>query len=93
MIARAADGGLRDALSLADQVLSLGADARVTADRVREALGLVPEDEYLTALDLVAEGRAGDVFGFVGRLAEAGVDFGLFSPASATRSARCSPWR
>jgi DNA polymerase-3 subunit gamma/tau len=78
MIARAADGGLRDALSLADQVLSLGADARVTADRVREALGLVPEDEYLTALDLVAEGRAGDVFGFVGRLAEAGVDFGLF---------------
>jgi DNA polymerase-3 subunit gamma/tau len=42
MIARAADGGLRDALSLADQVLSLGADARVTADRVREALGLVP---------------------------------------------------
>jgi len=78
MIARAADGGLRDALSLADQVLSLGADARVTAERVREALGLVPEDEYLTALDLVAEGRAGDVFAFVGRLAEAGVDFGLF---------------
>src|SRR5213079_2808067 len=28
MIARAADGGLRDALSLTDQVLSLGADAR-----------------------------------------------------------------
>src|SRR5881275_1007292 len=28
-IARAADGGLRDALSLADQVLSLGTDARV----------------------------------------------------------------
>jgi DNA polymerase-3 subunit gamma/tau len=78
MIARAADGGLRDALSLADQVLSLGADARVTADRVREALGLVPEDEYLAALDLVAEGRAGEVFAFVGRLAEAGVDFGLF---------------
>src|SRR5918994_1836981 len=45
MIARAADGGLRDALSLTDQVLSLGADARVTAERVAEALGLVPEDE------------------------------------------------
>src|SRR3982750_2764758 len=47
MIARAADGGLRDALSLTDQVLSLGDDARVTAERVAEALGLVPEDEYL----------------------------------------------
>src|SRR5215208_2546412 len=31
MIARAADGGLRDALSLTDQVLSLGAESEVTA--------------------------------------------------------------
>src|SRR5438552_5967514 len=46
MIARAADGSMRDALSLADQVLAMG-DGRVTAERVREALGLVPEDEFL----------------------------------------------
>ena len=78
MLARAADGGLRDALSLADQVISLGAEPEVTADRVREALGLVPEDEYLAMLDLVTEGRAGDVFAAVDRLAEAGVDFALF---------------
>ena len=77
-IARAADGGLRDALSLTDQVLSLGADARVTAERVREALGLVPEEEYVAVLDLVAERRAGDVFAQVARLAEGGVDFALF---------------
>src|SRR5437763_16633064 len=44
MIARAADGSMRDALSLADQVLSMG-DGQVTIERVREALGLVPEDE------------------------------------------------
>ncbi|GLC26268.1 DNA polymerase III subunit gamma/tau [Roseisolibacter agri] len=78
MVARAADGGLRDALSLTDQVLSLGEDAHVTAARVQEALGLVPEDEYLAVLDLVAERRAGDVFGAVARLAEAGIDFSLF---------------
>jgi DNA polymerase-3 subunit gamma/tau len=78
MIARAADGGLRDALSLTDQVLSLGEDAHVTAARVQEALGLVPEDEYLAIIDLVAERRAGDVFGAVARLAEAGIDFSLF---------------
>src|SRR5256886_1827393 len=41
-IGRAADGSMRDALSLADQVLSMG-DGQVTIERVRDALGLVPE--------------------------------------------------
>ena len=77
MIARAADGSMRDALSLADQVLSLGEGA-LSAEAVRQALGLVPEDEYLALLDIVAERRAGDVFDFVGRLADAGVDFCAF---------------
>src|SRR6476660_2916663 len=76
-IARAADGSMRDALSLTDQVLSMG-DGKVTAERVRDALGLVPEDEFIEMLDLVAERRAADVFPAVGRLAEAGVDFGGF---------------
>jgi DNA polymerase-3 subunit gamma/tau len=78
MIARVADGGLRDALSLADQVLSLGDTSAVTAARVAEALGLVPEDEYLAVIDLIASGRAGDVFSAVARLADEGIDFGLF---------------
>jgi DNA polymerase III subunit gamma/tau len=77
LIARAADGSMRDALSLADQVLSLG-DGTVTPARVRNALGLVPEDEFLDLLAIVAEHRAADVFPFVGRLAEAGVDFSTF---------------
>lgn len=77
LVARAADGSLRDALSLTDQVLALG-DGRVTAERVREALGLVPDEEYLALLDLIAERRAGDVFAAIGRLAEAGVDFAQF---------------
>jgi DNA polymerase-3 subunit gamma/tau len=77
MIARAADGSMRDALSLTDQVLSMG-DGEVAADRVRDALGLVPEDEFVDLLDLLADRRAGDVFAFVGRLADAGIDFGQF---------------
>jgi DNA polymerase-3 subunit gamma/tau len=77
MIARAADGSMRDALSLTDQVLAMG-ESGVTADRVREALGLVAEDELLALLDLILDRRAGDVFSFVGRLADAGIDFGLF---------------
>jgi DNA polymerase-3 subunit gamma/tau len=76
-IARAADGSMRDALSLTDQVLAMG-DGNVTAERVRDALGLVAEDEFIAMLDLIAERRAADVFPAVARLAEAGIDFGGF---------------
>jgi DNA polymerase-3 subunit gamma/tau len=79
MIARAADGSMRDGLSLADQVISIGdAESGVTAESVRIALGLVPEDEYVAILALIADRRAGDVFATVNRLADAGVDFGVF---------------
>ena len=77
LIARAADGSMRDALSLTDQVISIGEGA-VTSERVREALGLVPEDEFLAILDIIAGHRAGEVFGAVTKLADAGVDFGVF---------------
>jgi len=77
LLARAADGSMRDALSLADQSLSLG-DGTLTAQRVRDALGLVPEDAVLAVLDLVAERRAADVFPAIARLADAGADLGLF---------------
>jgi DNA polymerase-3 subunit gamma/tau len=77
MLSRAADGSMRDALSLADQVLSLGQGA-LTARGARDALGLVPEDEYLALLDIIAERRAQDVFPFVAKLADAGIDFERF---------------
>ena len=77
LIARAADGSMRDALSLTDQVISIG-DGAVTAERVRDALGLVPEDEFLALLDIIGGHRAGEVFDAVTRLTDAGVDFGVF---------------
>jgi len=77
MISRAADGSMRDALSLTDQVTSLG-EGSVTAEGVRAALGLVPEDEYLDILDIIVQRRAADVFSAVRRLADEGVDFGIF---------------
>src|SRR3954462_635609 len=77
LIARAADGSMRDALSLTDQVLSLG-DGAMSAKRVRDALGLVAEDEFLDLLGIIAEHRAAEIFPFIGRMAEAGVDFSTF---------------
>ena len=77
MIARAADGSMRDALSLTDQVISIG-EGGIDADSVRDALGLVPEDEYLGIIDIIAGRRAGEVFETVRKLADGGVDFGVF---------------
>jgi len=76
MLARAADGSMRDALSLTDQALSLGGDT-LSAERVREALGLVHEEEHLRLLELVAQRQAGEVFAAVARLADHGVDFSV----------------
>src|SRR5919107_704648 len=56
LIARHADGGMRDALSVLDQCLSFGEGA-VTAARVREVLGLVGDELYAEVLALVADRR------------------------------------
>ncbi len=77
LIARSADGGMRDALSILDQVLSFG-DGPVTAQRVREALGLIPDELYAEMLRLIAERDAPAVFPLVDRLLESGADLGEF---------------
>jgi DNA polymerase-3 subunit gamma/tau len=77
LIARHADGGMRDALSVLDQCLSFG-DGAVTAERVREVLGLVHEELYEEVLQLVAERRPAGVFSLLDRLMEAGVDLAVF---------------
>jgi DNA polymerase-3 subunit gamma/tau len=73
IVARKADGGMRDALSLLDQVLSL-TGGTVDIESVRRVLGLVEEERYLELLDLVRDGRHGDVFGLVDALLDEGYD-------------------
>ena len=77
LIARHADGGMRDALSVLDQCLSFGEGA-VTAQRVREVLGLVGDELYAEVLDLVADRRPEGVFPLVDRLVNAGADLAEF---------------
>src|SRR5207249_8650318 len=60
-----------------DQVLSFGAGP-VTAQRVRDVLGLIPEDRYSELLRLVAERDTKAVFPLVDRLSAAGADLGEF---------------
>jgi DNA polymerase-3 subunit gamma/tau len=78
LIAKSADGGMRDGLSILDQVLSFG-EGPVTAGRVREALGLIPDELYGELLRVVAERDAAAVFPLVERLVEAGADLGEFA--------------
>ncbi len=77
LIARHADGGMRDALSVLDQCLSFG-DGAVTAARVRETLGLAGDELFAEVLDIVVNRRPAGVFPLVDRLMESGADLGEF---------------
>ena len=73
LVARRADGGMRDGLSLMDQVLAL--TGKVTnPEAVRRVLGLVEDERFLELLDLLSEGTRADVFGFVEALLDEGYD-------------------
>src|SRR6266487_5336036 len=77
LIAKSADGGMRDGLSILDQVVSFG-EGPVTAARVREVLGLISDDLYGELLRLVSERDPKAVFPLVERLVDAGADLGEF---------------
>src|SRR3989454_9280064 len=77
LIAKSADGGMRDGLSILDQVASFG-EGPVTAVRVREVLGLISDDVYGELLRLVSERDPRAGFPLVERLVDAGADLGEF---------------
>ena len=77
IISRHADGGMRDALSVLDQCLSFGG-THVTADRVREVLGIADDELYASALALVANANPAGVFPLVDQLVDAGSDLTEF---------------
>lgn len=77
LIARFADGGMRDALSVLDQCISFGGGT-VTAAQVRETLGLVADDLYGEVLSCVVDRDPARVFALVDRVTGAGADLGEF---------------
>ncbi len=54
LIARKAEGGMRDAESILDQLISY-TDGKITADLVRDSLGLIHEELYFQFTDLLPE--------------------------------------
>ncbi|MBK5933429.1 DNA polymerase III subunit gamma/tau, partial [Rhodovulum imhoffii] len=59
LITRAAEGSVRDALSLLDQAISHGA-GETTADQVRAMLGLADRGRVLDLFDLIMKGAAAE---------------------------------
>jgi DNA polymerase III subunit gamma/tau len=76
MIARAAGGSFRDAVSALDQ-LATACPAAITVAAVRDLLGTTDTEVLLRAVDLVADGDAAGCLRLVDEQADAGTDLGM----------------
>ena len=74
-LARAADGSLRDGLSLLDQAIAYGGGA-LKADEVRAMLGSVERGQVLGLLDALAAGDGQQLMAECTRIASFSPDFG-----------------
>jgi DNA polymerase-3 subunit gamma/tau len=75
LIARLADGGMRDAESLLDQVMAYAGD-QVVESSVREAVGLADEEAIAGLLDAYVAGDAVAALQGIADLSDAGRDLG-----------------
>lgn len=76
LIARAAEGSVRDALSLLDQAIVQGSEETgpVTAPQVRDMLGLADRARVLDLLEQALSGKTADALEEIGALYDAGGD-------------------
>ncbi|WP_158135928.1 DNA polymerase III subunit gamma/tau [Photobacterium damselae] len=74
LIARAAEGSMRDALSLTDQAIALG-NGNVEADKVSAMLGTLDTDQALMLLEAVAQKQAQVAIDTLHQLAQVGVEW------------------
>ncbi|MGR5177041.1 DNA polymerase III subunit gamma/tau [Vibrio mediterranei] len=74
LLAHAADGSMRDALSLTDQAIALG-NGQVTTDVVSQMLGTLDTAQAIQMLESVASGDAQQVMARLEQLALNGVDW------------------
>jgi DNA polymerase-3 subunit gamma/tau len=78
LIARAAEGGLRDALSLLDQAAAFGSSV-ITAADIHNLLGTVRVDALSRMAGYLASGDVGEALRMAGQLTAEGKDLRLFA--------------
>ena len=78
-IARAADGSVRDGLSLLDQAITqgVGADGMVSAASVADMLGIADRGSIFDLMEAAMAGRAADVLAITDRAHALGADPGV----------------
>ena len=74
LIARVAEGSVRDALSLLDQGIAHGGHAGVTAQAVRDMLGLSDRGEVIALFERVMKGEIAEALDLARALHQAGAD-------------------
>jgi len=78
LIARAADGSVRDGLSLLDQAIAQGAGgAPIDGDTVADMLGLADRSAVFDLMEAVMAGRPDQALALTDRAHERGADLGL----------------
>ncbi|OTA21297.1 DNA polymerase III subunit gamma/tau [Xenorhabdus beddingii] len=74
LLARAADGSMRDALSLTDQAIALGG-GQLTSDIVSQMLGTLNDDQPLAIIESLVRADGQQVMDLVEQVASRGVDW------------------
>ena len=74
LIARVAEGSVRDALSLLDQAIAYGGPQGVTAPTVRDMLGLADKGEIVEVFERTMKGAIAEALEFMRALYRAGGD-------------------
>lgn len=83
MIAHAADGSMRDALSLTDQAIALG-NGNVVTDTVAHMLGTLDTDQAIHLLEAISSKQPQEAMACIQNLAENGVEWdGLLNQLAA----------
>lgn len=73
LIARAAEGSVRDGLSLLDQAIAHG-DGTITAELARDMLGLADRSRMLDLLELIFKGNIAEALGILRNQYDRGAD-------------------
>jgi len=74
LIARAADGSVRDGLSLLDQAIALSGDAAIAEEAVRDMLGIADRALVFDLFETVLRGEAAGALDRMDRLYQGGAD-------------------
>lgn len=74
LIAKISDGGMRDAINLLDQIISLN-NSNITTDDVYKIIGEITDEELFEILNSIYNGNMADVLYYIEKITDKGINF------------------